>query len=101
MPPFLPEHLHDQLGGAVDHLGMVEETGRGVDKAIQAQALDNAVEIAKRGLCLGENVEGAQPSALLALGKIKAGPERAGYGELPILERQLARHEELAVQVHE
>ena len=36
--PLLPEHLDHQLGGAVDHFGMIGEAWRRVDKAVEAQA---------------------------------------------------------------
>src|SRR5262249_47693733 len=101
MPSFLPKHFHDQLGGAVDHLRMIEETGRGVHKAVQAQTLHDAIEIAERGLGLSEDIERGKSRRLLALGEVKPSAERAGQCELPVFQRQLTCDKELAAQMQE
>ena len=61
---------------------MIDETGGRADKAVQPQALNDAVEVAERGLCLGENVECADACGVLALGEIDTGPERGDQVEI-------------------
>ena len=36
MPPRIAEHLDEQVGGAVDHLGLIDEGRRAVDEAAKA-----------------------------------------------------------------
>jgi hypothetical protein len=61
MPSLGTKDIHDQIGSAVDHLWVVDEIRRGVDEAVQAQALHDAVEVAERSLGLSEDVEEADP----------------------------------------
>ena len=56
--PALTEHLHEQVGGAVDDLGMLGELRRAGDEATEAQAGADSPEIAVEGrLDLGQDVD--------------------------------------------
>jgi hypothetical protein len=63
--------------------------------------LDDAVKVAESGFGLGENIESTEARRLLSLSELDTGPERAGHGELSILEGELSGHKELAVKVQE
>src|SRR5665647_3170518 len=57
---FLSQDLHHQIGGAVEHLRVLNEVGRGVDVARQPHNLRDPVKAAERRFRLGENVQRAQ-----------------------------------------
>ena len=60
--------------------------------------MDDAVEVAKRGFRLGEDVERAEPRRLVPLGKVEIGAELAGDCDATG-EGQLPGNEQLAVEV--
>src|SRR5262245_61890673 len=101
VPSLLPKYLYDQLRRTVDYLGMIEETGRGIDKAVETHALDDAVEVTERGLGLGENIERTEPRRFPALGDVEPSAKSTGHCKLPVLQRQLASYKELAAQMQE
>ena len=57
MPALVAEGGDHQVGGAVEHLGSVEEIWRGIDEAAEPDHADHLVEIAERGLDLGQQVD--------------------------------------------
>ena len=67
--PAIAEHLDHQVGGAVDHLGLVGEVGRRGDEAAEPDDARHPIEVAERGLGLGDDVDGAKPCRL-------SGPRR-------------------------
>src|SRR5512143_2244283 len=88
--PLVAENLDEEIRGAVQHFGMVGEVGRCVDKAVQAQQLDDAVEIAQGRLRLRQYVERAEPRGLLALSEIGVGAQLASERHLAVLHGKLA-----------
>src|SRR5688572_27734885 len=97
--PLIAEDFDHQIRGGVEHLGMVGKARSGVDEAVEAQQLDDAVEIAQRRSGLGQDVKRAKPRRRLALAEIEFGAKLAGHGNFAVGERQLAGNVELAVEV--
>src|SRR5262249_47015489 len=52
MPALVAEHLHHQIGGAVQHFRSVDEIRRRIDEAAEPHHAYHLVEIAERGLDL-------------------------------------------------
>src|SRR5262245_65593321 len=67
MAPGIAEHLHEQVGAAVDYLGLVGELGHGVDHAEQLHHVVDAVERAERLARRRQQAETDQPRAPIAL----------------------------------
>src|SRR5512143_1810977 len=88
--PLVAETLDEEIGGAVQHFGMVGEVRRCVDEAVEAQELNDAVEIAQGRLGLRQDVERAELRGLLAFREIDIGPELAGERHLAVLHGKLA-----------
>src|SRR3954451_14817545 len=59
VPALVAESCDHQVGGAIEHLGSVEKVGRGIDEAAEPDDADHLVEIAERGLDLGQQVDAA------------------------------------------
>src|SRR5262245_50016125 len=95
----VPQDLDHQVRRGIERLGMVGKAGRRIDEAVEAHELDDAVEVAQRGFGLREEVEGAKPRRLAALGEVELGADLAGNCDLAVNERQLAGNEELTVDV--
>src|SRR5471030_3052704 len=59
MAALVAERQHHQVGSAVEHLRPVEEIRRRIDETSEANHADHLVEVAERGLDLGQQVDGA------------------------------------------
>jgi hypothetical protein len=57
VPAAIAEHLDEQVGAAVDHLGLVAELGHGVDHAQHLDDALDAIEVAQLGLHHRDQVE--------------------------------------------
>ena len=92
--PASPKTGDEQVGGAVDDLGLLAEAGLAIDEAADLDAAADAVEIAAEGeLELGDDVESAQTSGLLALLDVKFDAHLTEIFEFPLQHRDLTRHE--------
>src|SRR5262245_31003009 len=80
---------------------MIGEVRRRIDEAVEAQKLDDAVEIAQSNLCLRQNVERAETRSLLAFGEVGIGADLAGNGDLAVPHGKLARDEEQTIEMKE
>ena len=68
MPALVAEDLDQQVGGAIDHLGMVGEVGHAIDEADKLDDALELVEIAAAGILeLRHDIDGAQPRRLARL----------------------------------
>jgi len=68
VPARVAEHREEDLGGAVDHLGMIDELRRRVDESAYPDALHHPIEIAvERGAQVRKQVERAKPRRLPGL----------------------------------
>ena len=65
--PLSPKTSTIEIGGAVHHLGAVKEGRRGIDEAAEPHDAHDLVEIAERGLDLGQQVDRAGARGLLAV----------------------------------
>ena len=96
------EDLDHQVRRAVEHLGMVGKAGRRIDEAVEAQQLDDAVEVAQSAaLACARMLRAQSRAASLPLGEVDLGADLAGDCDLAVIERQLTGNEELAVEVKE
>src|SRR6185312_3225274 len=66
VPALVAERLHHQVGGAVHDLGPVGKAGRRIDEAAETDHANDLVEVAKRGLDLRQQVDGAGARGLLS-----------------------------------
>jgi hypothetical protein len=75
MPPGIAQRLDQEIGGAVDHLGLVGEIGGGVDEAGQLDDPFQPVEIAAAGgLDLRQQADRADPRRGGAVGDSMSSP---------------------------
>jgi hypothetical protein len=66
--PGFSEHFHEQVGGAVDDLGMGKESRLRIDEPGHPDAADYPVQVSIQGFSeLSHQVEGAEPGCLLPL----------------------------------
>src|SRR6195952_2166283 len=77
MAALVAEGCNHQVGGAVQHFWAVEEIRRRVDEAAEPDHAHHLVEVAERGLDLGQQVDGAAARRGIALLHGNAGPELA------------------------
>src|SRR5436305_3576184 len=91
VPPGVLEDLHQEVGGAVDHLGLCHEIRHGIDVAGDAHTAHDTVEIpVQLGPQQGHEIEGAQPGRLLPLIDSELTPELADEAALAVPLRELA-----------
>ena len=64
--PALTEDLDHEIGGAVHHLRQVAERRHRVDEAAEPHAALDVVEVAERGLGLGQEIDRADAGGGLA-----------------------------------
>src|SRR5262245_63732322 len=74
MAPGIAKHFDEQVGAAVDHLGLVGELGHGVDHAEQLDHVVDAVERAERLARRRQQAETDQPRAPIALSTLTSLP---------------------------
>ena len=102
MPALVAEHRDHEVGGAVHHLGAVEEGRRGIDEAAEANHPLDLVEIAERRLDLRQHVDRAGARRLLAVLDRYAVAELALGDELAArIEADLAGDEQQRADPHE
>ena len=65
--PLLAENIDDEIGGAVHHLRPIDEARRRIDETVEPHHAYDAIEIAERGLDLGEEIDGAGARGGLAV----------------------------------
>src|SRR5581483_8684496 len=94
VPALVAEHLHHQIGGAIQHLRSVDEVRRRIDEAAEPHHAHHLVEIAERGLDLRQQVDRA---AARRGGALLDGDARAELA----LGDQLARGVEANLAGHE
>jgi acetyl-CoA acetyltransferase len=88
------EHLHHQVGGTVDDLGLLAEVFGAVDKAHQLHASHYPVEVAAQSVLQArQHIQSGQAGVVLALLQIEFAPELAKASALAVLARHLARDE--------
>src|ERR1700693_4175523 len=96
------EHRNHQIGGAVHHFRAVGEARRRIDEAAEPHHLLDLVEIAERGLDLGDQADGAGPRRLLAVLDGDAGAELPRGDELAVATKaKLAGDREQVAGAHE
>ena len=98
----LAERRHHQVGGAVHRVRAVEEAGRRIDEAAEADHAHDPVEIAERGLDLRQQIDRAGARRLLPVLDGDAAAEPAFGGEFAVaVEAKLAGHDEHVAAAHE
>src|SRR4051794_22080379 len=91
VPAGLLEDLHEEIGGAVDHLGLRHEIGNGIDVSGDAHTADHAVEIpVQRGPEMRHQAQGAQPGRLPPLLDAEFPSELADETPLAVPLRELS-----------
>src|SRR5262245_77614 len=101
VPTLVAEHLDHQIGGAVHDLGSIEESRRRIDEAAEPHDPHHLVEVAERGLDLGDEVDRAGAGRGLALldhhvvAKLALGDQRAAGAEA-----ELAGHHQQRSSAH-
>src|ERR1700760_1018652 len=65
MAALVAEHFDHQVRGAVQHLGPVEKIRRGIDEPAEADHAHDLVEVAERGLELGQQIDRATARRLV------------------------------------
>src|ERR1700674_2553407 len=78
------EYRDHQIGGAVHHFRAVDETGDRIDEGAEPHHPRHLVEIAERGLDLGDQADGAGARRLLAVLDRDAGAELSLGDELAV-----------------
>ena len=78
MPTAVPIEGDEQVGRAVDHLGLPGESGSAVDHTDDLQYPADVVQVAQFGFHTGQEVQGAQAGGGIALlqGKVLSQPAR-------------------------
>src|SRR5262245_47278384 len=94
MAPGIAEHFDEQVGAAVDHLGLVGELGHGVDHAEQLDHVVDAVERAERLARRRQQAETDQPRAPIALLHADVLADLAGEHGALLVARALAGQEQ-------
>src|SRR5262245_6615037 len=101
MSALVAEHFDHQVGGAVHDLWSVDERRLRVDEPAKPHNADDLVEIAERGLDLGEEIDPAGAGGLLAvlnrhrLAQLSPGNERSASPDA-----DLARDDEQGSRAH-
>src|SRR6266404_148670 len=102
MPALVAEGCDHQVGGAVEYLGAVEEVWRGIDEAAEPDHADHLVEIAERGLDLGQQIDAATLRRRVALFDGDAGAQLALGDQLAFrIGAHLAGDEQQIAGTHE
>src|SRR3954447_8145506 len=84
MPALIAEGCDHQVGSAVEHLGPVEEIGRGIDEAAEPDHANHLVEIAEGRLDLGQQVDATALRRGVALFDGDAGAQLALGNQLAL-----------------
>ena len=85
VPALVAEHRDHEVGGAVHHLGPVEEVRLGIDEAAEPDHADDLVEVAERRLELRQQVDRAGARGGLALLDGDAAAELALGDQVAVL----------------
>ena len=101
MLALVAERRDHQVGGAVHHLRTVDETRRRIHEAAEPHDAHDLVEVAERGLDLGEKIDRAGARRLLAVLDGDAAAELALGDELAAVEANLAGYHEQIAGAHE
>src|ERR1700712_1733430 len=102
MAALVAEGCDHQVGGAVQHLWPVEEIRRRINKTAEPDPPHHLVEVAQRGLDLGQQVDGAAARRGIALLDGDAGPELALGDPLAFgIDADLAGHKQQIAGAHE
>ncbi len=95
MLALVAEDLADQVGDAVDDLGLLGEVRRRVDEAAELDHPGHPVEVAAEGLLdLGDDVDAAEPGRGLAVLDAEVAADLADVLELAALDRHLPGDED-------
>src|SRR3954451_16970951 len=102
VPALVAERCDHQVGRAIQHFWAVEEIRRRIDKTAKPDHAHHLVEVAKRGLDLGQKVDGAAARRGIALLERDAGPELALGDQLAFgIDADLAGYKQQIAGAHE
>src|SRR5947209_3160495 len=102
VPALVAEGRNHQVGGAIQHLRPVQEVRGRIDEPAEPDHAHHLVEVAQRGLDLGQKVDGAAARRGIALLDGDAGAELAFGDQFAVrIETDLAGYKQQVAAAHE